>query len=276
MTPRRRGPWVRHRWLLARRSTQAAVLLAFLLGPLADVWIIRGTAISSLVLDIIPLTDPFVLLQSLAAGQRPTAGVLIGAGLVAVAYGLLGGRAYCAWICPINLVTDGAWTLRRRLGLGKGGLHLRRGMRYWILGTVLTVAATTGTLAWELINPVTMAQRAIVFGGGVAWGTAAAVFVFDLLVAERGWCGHLCPQGAFYALLGSVRLIRLQAIGRARCDRCMACYAACPEPQALAAILQGTAAVPETLVRTAPCTQCGRCADVCPNDVFAFGKGIMP
>jgi polyferredoxin len=56
---------------------------------------------------------------------------------------------------------------------------------------------------WESVNPVSLTQRALIFGGTAAWGAAAAVFLFDLLVAPRGWCGHLCPVGAAYALIGT-------------------------------------------------------------------------
>ncbi|MDH4133358.1 MAG: quinol dehydrogenase ferredoxin subunit NapH, partial [Gammaproteobacteria bacterium] len=60
--------WFRaHRFLLARRASQAGILALFLLGPLAGVWIVKGNLNSSLTLGILPLTDPYVLLQSLIA-----------------------------------------------------------------------------------------------------------------------------------------------------------------------------------------------------------------
>lgn len=62
--------WVAaHRWLLARRLCQLAILALFLLGPLAAVWIVKGNLAYSLTLDSLPLTDPYVLLQSLLAGN---------------------------------------------------------------------------------------------------------------------------------------------------------------------------------------------------------------
>ena len=30
-----------------------------------------------------------------------------------------------------------------------------------------------------------------------------AAVLFDLLVVEHGWCGHLCPLGALYSVVGS-------------------------------------------------------------------------
>jgi ferredoxin-type protein NapH len=67
---------------------------------------------------------------------------------------------------------------------------------------LLASALATGAPCGKAVNPVSLTQRALIFGGTVAWGAAAAVFLFDLLVAPRGWCGHVCPVGAAYALIG--------------------------------------------------------------------------
>jgi ferredoxin-type protein NapH len=120
MTRRRTGAeavaakgWIgAHQWLLARRICQSAILALFLLGPLAGIWIVKGNLAYSLTLDTLPLTDPYVLLQSLLGGHSAGAAGLIGALIVVVFYFLVGGRVYCAWVCPINPVTDLAGWLR--------------------------------------------------------------------------------------------------------------------------------------------------------------------
>ena len=63
-------------------------------------------------------------------------------------------------------------------------------------GKHVFVEKPLGHTVWEAVNPVSMTQRALIFGGTVAWGAVAAVFLFDLLIAPRGWCGHVCPVGA--------------------------------------------------------------------------------
>ena len=45
------------------------ILGLFLAGPLTGVWIVKGTLTSSLTLDVLPLTDPYVLVQALIAGH---------------------------------------------------------------------------------------------------------------------------------------------------------------------------------------------------------------
>ena len=258
-----------HKWLLARRASQLGILALFLLGPLAGVWIVKGNLTFSYTLDVLPLTDPYVLLQSLLTRHMPEMKAFVGAAIVLAFYLLVGGRVFCSWACPVNMVTDAAAWLRERIGI-KGGAHVSRETRYWILAMTLVLALATGTLAWELINPVSMFHRGVIFGIGAAWAVILAVFLFDLFVMKDGWCGHLCPMGAFYSLLGKVSLARTVAVKRAACNDCMDCFAICPEPQVIRPALKGIDGAGPVIL-AANCTNCGRCIDVCSKDVFAFG-----
>lgn len=263
-----KGWWRAHRWLILRRLTQAGILGLFLAGPWLGWWIVKGNLASSLTLGILPLTDPYVLLQSLAAGHLPERAALVGAAIVLAFYALVGGRAYCSWVCPLNPVTDLAAWLRRRLGL-RSGARLSRKARYWLLATTLVVAAASGSIAWELVNPVSMLHRGLIFGLGAGWAVVLAVFLFDLLVAPRGWCGHLCPVGAFYSLPALVSPLRVAAVRRAACNDCADCYAVCPEPIIIKRPLKAVDGA-GPVIASPNCTNCGRCVDVCSKDVFAF------
>jgi ferredoxin-type protein NapH len=263
----RRG-WVSVRWLLLRRMSQLLILALFLLGPLAGLWIVKGNLSSSLTLETLPLTDPLLILQSLATGHRPAEAMWIGAGLVLLFYLLVGGRVFCGWVCPVNMVTDAAHWLRRRWRLPPGKSP-RPSLRYWLLGGVLAVSAMTGTIAWEFVNPVSMLHRGLLFGVGLAWTVVLAVFLFDLLVAERGWCGHVCPMGALYGLIGHSAILRVSAANRGACNDCADCYAVCPEPQIIKPALKG-GADRTPLILSGACSNCGRCMDVCSKKVFRF------
>lgn len=264
-----KGFWSTNRWLILRRLSQAGVLALFLAGPLFGVWIVKGTLASSMTLNVLPLTDPFLLLQSLVARHWPEGLAIIGAAIVFAFYALVSGRAYCAWVCPINPVTDAAHWLHARLGLGKGW-QPKPNTRYFVMGAVLAVSALTGTIAFELINPITAAYRAILFGGAWAFGLVAAVFLFDLFVSRRGWCSHLCPVGACYGLIGSKSLVRVVAPRREACDDCLDCYAVCPEPHVITPALRGAGKGVAPVILGRDCTACGRCIDVCSEDVFRF------
>jgi ferredoxin-type protein NapH len=262
-----------HRFLLLRRVAQVGFLALFLLGPWAGLWLVKGNLTASRTLDVLPLTDPYVLVQSIVAGYWPEATALIGALIVLAAYVVVGGRAYCAWVCPINPVTDAAHWLRKRLGI-EASLPIGRDARLWVLAASLVVAFLTGTVAWEAVNPISLLHRELIFGtifaGSLAGAVVVAVFLFDLGVASRGWCGHLCPVGAFYGLIGAASVLRVSSVRRAACDDCMDCYAVCPEPQVIAPALKGAAKGLGPVILSRDCTNCGRCIDVCAKDVYAF------
>lgn len=257
-------------FLIARRVSQAGILALFLLGPLVGLWIVKGNLNSSLTLGVLPLTDPYVLLQSLAARHWPETTAIVGAIVVAVFYALVGGRVYCSWVCPVNLVTDAAAWLRQRLGL-RGVSRLPRATRQGLLIMTFAVSAVAGVVAWEFINPVSMFHRGVIFGVGLAWVVILAVFLLDAFVSPRSWCGNLCPVGAFYGWLGYQSLVRVRADQRAQCNDCGDCYDVCPEPQVIRPALKGAADGVGPVILDAACTNCGRCVDICSKDVFGFG-----
>ncbi|PLK49451.1 quinol dehydrogenase ferredoxin subunit NapH [Uliginosibacterium sp. TH139] len=266
-----KGWFTAHKWLLLRRASQLLILAAFLAGPWFGGWLVKGNLASSLTLDVLPLTDPFLFLQMLATRHWPEMSALIGVAIVLGFNLLVGGRVFCSWVCPMNVVTDSAGWLRRRLGL-KGGRTPHDATRLWLLGFVLLAAALTGSLVWEWVNPVSMLQRGLIFGFGAAWVFVAGVFLYDLLLAGRGWCGHVCPMGALYGLIGKTALLRVSAHGRSACNDCMDCFAVCPEPQVIRPALKPRDAAASPLILDGDCTNCGRCIDVCSQEVFRFGS----
>ena len=134
---------------------------------------------------------------------------------------------------------------------------------------ILLGSAASGMLLWEWINPVAALGRAFVFGFGATAWLLVVIFLFDLLIVEHGWCGHLCPIGAAYGVIGAKSLIRIKVIDRAKCDNCMDCYNVCPEAQVLRSPLHGKKDE-SLLVLSKDCISCGRCIDVCAEKVFKF------
>ena len=261
-----KGWWQANKWLILRRLSQFGILGLFLLGPLAGVWIVKGNLAYSMTLDFLPLSDPHVLLQAVLAGVEPHKEAIIGVIIVVVFYMLIGGRVFCSWVCPVNLVTDLSCCVRRMLGI-KTSTQISRSARYWLLGVTLILPLVTGAIVWEMFNPVSMAFRGLVFGLGMAW-----IFLFDIFVAKEGWCGRLCPVGAFYSLLGQKSLVRVIAEERHKCDDCMECFEVCPEEQVIRPALYGADKGIGPVILSSNCTNCGRCIDVCAEGVFHFGS----
>ncbi len=278
----KKGWWQAYKWLILRRISQFSILALFMMIPICKMispeadcalgWILKGNLASSKLFDTIPMTDPLLLLQMIASGfTRLAIEAVIGAAIIFAFYWLVGGRVFCSWVCPVNIVTDAAFWLRSKLGL-RGGTRFSRNIRYWMLGMVLVLSAVTGSLAYELVNPVSMLHRGLFFGMGLGWLVIAAVFVFDLFITKRGWCTHICPMGAFYGLIGKTSPLKVRADARDQCDDCGECYVVCPESQIIKPVLKGEKKGVPPVILAGECTNCGRCIDVCAENVFEFGS----
>jgi len=262
----------KHRFLIARRLTQLTIIGLYIAGNAYGWEILRGNLSSSKIFDVIPMADPYAVLQMFAAGTLLASDVLIGAAIVVVFYGLIGGRAFCSWVCPMNMVTDFANWLRVKTGIHKDEWQLRisRKARYWILVLSLILSFLIAAPAFEFISPISMLHRGLVFGMGFGWAAVLGVFLFDLFVTKNGWCGHLCPLGGFYSLISKPSVVRVKHDAD-KCTLCMNCKNVCPEKQVLWMV--GKESV---FVSSGECINCGRCIEVCNDDALNFGLRVKP
>ncbi|CAL6168753.1 quinol dehydrogenase ferredoxin subunit NapH [Vibrio alginolyticus] len=257
------GWWRAHRFLILRRLCQFTIIALFMAGPMLG--ILTGNLSSSMLLDTVPLSDPLIVLQALATGHVPEFNALLGVVIVVVFYAILAPRAFCAWVCPLNIVTDLAAWLRRKFNI-KASYRWSPMIRYWLIPVLMLGSALSGTILWTWLDPVAALHRGLVFGMGAGWVLIALVFVLDLLLVEHGWCGHLCPLGATYGVIGRKSLLRVTAVRREDCTKCMDCFYVCPEPEVLRQPLKEG----DRRVMDQNCISCGRCLDVCPEHVFEF------
>ncbi|WP_394201336.1 quinol dehydrogenase ferredoxin subunit NapH [Shewanella waksmanii] len=258
-----------HRFLLLRRLTQLLVLGLFAIGPWMGLWILKGNLSASELLALVPLADPLTTLQVIMAGHIPEISLLLGAAIIALFYALAGGRVFCSWVCPVNMITDAASWLRRKLALPRLA-EMPRNLRYYLLAMVLILPVLTGITAWEWVNPVPVLYRAVLFGAITGLWVLVVIFLLDLFISERAWCSHLCPTGAMFALLGKVSPVKVAATRASACDNCMDCFEVCPERQVLKPALKGN----NPVIVDSDCTQCGRCIDVCAQRVFQYQNRI--
>ncbi len=256
-------------FLLLRRTTQLGLIALYVSAFRWNQQALVGNLSASSLFDTVILADPYAVLQMLLAGIEPDVRILIGATIILLFYGLIAGRAYCAWVCPVNLLTDlAAWVRRKAPLLNRGGrhlVHIDRSFRYWALGLSLLLSAVFGLAAFEAVSPVSLLHRGLVYGVGIA-GIAVliALFLFDLVIQKNGFCGHICPLGAFYAITTRFNLVRIH-YDHGSCSDCMDCKIVCPERQVLDMIGHESAVVTESA-----CTNCGRCIDVCHDGSLGF------
>jgi len=252
--------------LILRRTTQLAILLLFFGGSFFDWSILKGNYSTADVLESFNLSDPYFFLQILSTGFVPNKEVIIGAAIITVFYLLLRGRMFCSWVCPLNIVTDLASLLQRKLHIKPliSAKRINRRIRYYVLALGLLLSTIIGLAAFELINPISMLHRAVIYGSLSGLFVVVLVFLFDLLIMKHGWCGHLCPVGAFYSFLGKFGLLKV-IHNQPNCTHCMKCKVVCPEIEVLDII-----GVKSGTIHQGACTNCGRCIDVCDDDSLNF------
>ena len=258
--------WKHYRFLILRRTSQITLMLLYFGGNIWGWKMLQGNLSSSSVLGTIPLSDPFAALQMFAAGAAMSTNLVIGALIITLFYMIVGGRVFCSWVCPVNMITDAANFLRRRLGFNQ--IQKRqpatRSLRYWVIGLSLVLSYILGVTAFEFVSPISITHRAIIFGIGFGWAAMLVVFLFDLFILKNGWCGHICPLGGYYSLIGQKSLIRVDH-DHEKCIACMKCKEVCPENQVLFMITKSS-----EQVLSGECTNCGRCVEVCDDDALNF------
>jgi ferredoxin-type protein NapH len=237
------------------------------IGAMLWKWrILVGNLSAAYVLDTFYLSDPFALLQMLLAGFVITKDVLIGALIVLFFYALVTGRVFCSWICPMNLISDFTNFVYRKLHLGRENkkFNFPNYARYIVLGLALILSFIFEFAAFELISPISVLHRSIIFGIGTSTLIVVAVILADLFIQPRLWCSYLCPLGGMYAATSRFRLLKVWHT-KDNCTECMKCKVVCPERQILKIIN-----VEDGFITSGACTNCGRCIEVCEDNALNF------
>lgn len=186
--------------------------------------------------------------------------------LVALATGLLLRRGFCAFICPVGLVSNLVSEAGRRLGLERRVPRLANGIarvpKYLLLGFFLA----TGVLGMNgpalerfLMSRYNLTADAhlltfFLHPSATALAVLAALAAATLLW-RNAWCRWLCPYGALLGLLSLACPTRVER-NEESCTHCRRCSRACPS---------GIAVHEKTRVRTPECLGCARCVDACPE-----------
>ncbi len=255
-----------NKYLILRRFVQFSILFLFFAGANLGISILKGNLSTANVLDTIHLSDPYAVLQMAFAGFFPTKEIIIGAVIVLTFYSILGGRIFCSWVCPLNVITDFASYVRKRFKI-KPALKantISRNIRYYVIVLGLILSFITGIAAFEMINPISILFRGVIFGTVFSLTAVIIIFLFDLLILEHGWCGHLCPVGAVYSATGKFRLLKVYHTSE-NCTLCMKCKHVCPEVPVVDIIGKETGNI-----KSSECTDCARCIDVCNDDALKF------
>ena len=252
-----------------------AIHLTFFLSFAIDVQVLEGTLNGSRFLGF-HLIDVFTTVQLFLATHHLPVNMVIGTVTIVLVYLLIGGRTYCAWVCPYGLLSEIGEKLHNTL-VEKKIIKERafdNRIRYIFWAIFLTLSLTSGFLVFETINVVGILSRFVAYGWSVALAWVVAVLAIEIFFSRRAWCRYICPIGTTYGLLGWVSATRVQ--WNDNCDHCMVCHDVCFENQ----VLELTKAkydaqreekgITEQYILNGDCTLCGRCIDVCHQDALGY------
>ena len=237
------------------------------MGTPADVFF-YGSLSSSSIFGI-NLLDPFAFLQYVVASKSLALNALLAVLPVLVFYGLIRGRAFCGWTCPVNLLLEIIDWIRLKLNLKVEERVLPRHAKVYVAAGVLVLSLLLSFPVFEALSPISFINKGLIFGSLVGGITLLAVILVELFWGHRVWCRALCPLGGFYEVVGKVGLLNV-AIDNETCIGCNKCKKACLcDPEILDAPVAGE----DVIVRAGDCMLCGKCIEACPVEALSIKIG---
>lgn len=183
--------------------------------------------------------------------------LLLGA---AVLFTLVGGKAFCGWVCPLGAMQE---LIGRIPGLSRRRLSFRLTNTVRVLALVLyfVVLLTVGVISYDYFNPFE-ALHWKDLTQPLIWIPLVAVVLASLAV-YRPFCSFFCPIGLLSwsverASFGKIRV-------SSACNECGVCLRK-TDCQALPALVRHAKVVPD-------CHGCGDCLGTCPTKALAWSWG---
>ena len=249
-------------WLIRRRTVQFLMIAALLLQRFEEGFIIGN--LSSMTISGLELSDPLAALQYMLSSGDIYLPLILSSTIILLFYLVVGGRVFCSWICPLHLVFEYTDKIKSRISGADKSFGIST--RYWVLFLALAMSLIAGIPAFEVLSPIGITTRALVFGTWIGLLSLLAIAVFEIGFSRWGWCRYFCPLGAFYSLVGRLSLLRVK-INHSLCTKCQVCKKDCLVPDVLDNPIDGK----REIVDSGDCTNCGICIDVCPEKALKPG-----
>lgn len=278
---------MKRKWLIARRTVQLLVIVLFTLPLLLAGWGLAGSyvggdlevttpaegvffgSLSSSEIFGLNLLDPFAILQVVFAAKAFDPSWLIGILPVLLVYGLIRGRAFCGWVCPVNLLVEAASWLRGKLKIEATPVKIPRRAKIGVATAVLVLSAVTCVPVFEIISPISAINKGLIFGSTAGLWLLVAILAIEIGWGGRLWCRSICPLGGFYEVLGKVGLANVR-IDHEACIACKKCKDVClADPAILDPAIEGA----DCIVRAGDCMACGSCVEACPTAALSISLG---
>lgn len=171
---------------------------------------------------------------------------------------ILGGAFFCGWICPFgtlqDLVSKLTYKVKKRQ-MPKPLQKIMAWLRYvlFILSSLLTLDILFAIMNYDAkVNFMSLIEgRSLALGAYIVLGLYLVAAVFF----ERPFCNYMCPEGAKYGILSTLRPFRIVRNSQA-CVNCDQCNKACPMQIDVAGRMN---------VTSPQCIDCFSCIAACPK-----------
>ncbi len=220
---------------LLRRITQLvtiALLIAVPLLNLKGINVLAGS-LYSMAIGPVWITDPLSGLQVILITLSADTTLLLSMSLP-VAFALVLGRVFCAWMCPQNLLSEIADYLRNKIGLERLIKLTPYSLpRYAVLAIMITLALVAGFPAANLISApgiisVQISEFIMTGTAGIELLLIGAIIMIEFFVIRRVWCNYVCPVGGFLGIFRTAKTMKVVYQRETdQCIKCSACVKAC-------------------------------------------------
>lgn len=221
-----------------------------------------------------PFAVPFVSCTSCPLTDCPGRYLQIPVLIGLLASGLVSGRLFCGWACPMGLVEDllsrlpraKAFSTRYFATADRYLKYLKYPLLLVVVYLVFAVHEVAGRpYPYVVRSPsvwnVEALETVVALGASryaVRLWILASVLALSLLVT-RFWCRYLCPLGAVLGLLNHISLFKLGIVPE-RCRACGDCLRVCP-----------MATTPSSV----DCTWCTDCLSACKDQALVVANRLQ-
>lgn len=204
--------------------------------------------------------------------------------LCVIGIGLLVGRFFCGWVCPMGLLFDMLYKIRvpkikipAFFGWFKYAfLILSVGVVAYVFGenyefTKLFFCNFCPTAALDVVLPeMIMNQDYYMDSGRIFRFSVLAVVLILSMVNHRSFCKVMCPIGAMIAVTNKFSLLSLK-LDKNTCIECKKCNSACPmDVSVMESKERG-----KPFSRDLECIECLNCEQSCPVDAISNNSKIL-